>query len=244
NMLPETNGHEDISIPDLENKFLTIEEENHLWQTSNNHPDARINDLMELLGDRYTSMGHERLRYYLTTDNKHILPTNGQHDIEKPKKRFESVEKFFQRQLLEAFPIRQLLYRKYEFRGNTNVISRALDHYQNGKFQDSLQEFSKIRKVIAESESVYCFFGNLYLLLNMSIKARQEYLKALKINPKSVHAYLALGYIALLHEDYDGTIHYLTTAMRLEGDIDPYQRFLGQFVSALDNKSGNQEWIV
>lgn len=106
-------------------------------------------------------------------------------------------------------------------------------------------EFSKIRKVIAESESVFCFFGNLYLLLNMSIKARQEYLKAIKVNPKSVHAYLALGYIALMHEDYDSTIHYLSTAVRLDGEnIDAYQSFLSNFVAALDKQSGVSEWIV
>lgn len=244
NMLLGINGCDEQAASGIENKFLTIEEENHLWQTSKKHPDARINDLINLLGERFAALGHERLRYYLSTENKHILPTNGQHDFEKPAKRFESVEKYFQRQLLQAFPIRQLLYRKYEFRGNTNVISKALDHYQNGEFQESLFEFSKIRKVIADSESVYCFFGNLYLLLNMSIKARQEYLKALKLNPKSVHAYLALSYIALLHEDYDSTIHYLSTALRLEGDLNPYQNFLGQFVSALDKQSGVQEWVV
>lgn len=245
NMLPGINGNRDAAIPEIEQKFLNIEEENQLWQTAKKHPDARINELLDLLGDRYTSLGHERIRYYLSTENKQILPTNSQNEIEIPKRRFESVEKYFQRQLLEAFPIRQLLYRKYEFRGNTNVISKALKHYQNGEFQESLLEFSKIRKVIAESESVFCFFGNLYLLLNMSIKARQEYLKAIKVNPKSVHAYLALGYIALMHEDYDSTIHYLSTAIRLDGgDIEAYQKFLAKFVSALDKQSGVEEWVV
>ena len=245
NMLPAMNSNGETPVPDIERRFLTIDEENHLWQTAQKHPNVRINELLDLLGDRYSALGRERIHYYLSTESKQILPTNSQKEIEKPKRRFESVEKFFQRQLLEAFPIRQLLYRKYEFRGNTTVISKALSHYQNGEFQESLMEFSKIRKVIAESESVFCFFGNLYLLLNMSIKARQEYLKAIKVNPKSVHAYLALGYIALMHEDYDSTIHYLSTAVRLDGEnIDAYQSFLSNFVAALDKQSGVSEWIV
>lgn len=245
NMFPAVNGTNEEAVPDVESRFLTIEEENRLRQTHNRHPNLRLNELMELLGERYIRLGHERIRAYLALEEPGVGGDgNGQIEFERPRRAIESVEKYLQSELLKAFPIRQLLYRKYEFRGNTQVIAKALDYYQNGDFQQSLLEFMKIRKVIAESESVYCFFGNLYLLLNMSVKARQEYLKALKINPRSVHAYLALGYISLLHEDYDGTIQYLSTALRLGENLEPYHQFLRNLVQSLEAQSGVREWIT
>lgn len=243
NMLPDVDGEQEPT-PTVAEKFLTIEEEEQLIKIAEKHPDARITELMNLLGERYASLGHERIRYYLANGSRFSLPNNGYTMPEKPRRRIESAEKHFQKQMLQAFPIRQLLYRKYEFRGNTGAIAAALKHYQSGNFQESLVEFIKVRKAIAESESVYCFFGNLYLLLNMSIKARQEYLKALKMNPRSVHAFLALGYISLLHEDYDGTINYMVTAIRLDANLSPYAQFLRQLVLSIDRQNEAHEWIV
>lgn len=121
------------------------------------------------------------------------------------------------------------------------MIGQALEYYQNGKYQESLIEFMKVKKAIAESESVFCFFGNLYLLLNMSIKAKQEFLKALKLNPKSTHAICALSYVSLLHEDYEGAIHHLATAIRMDENLTDYYNFLKKLVNTVNTSS---EWIV
>jgi len=241
NMLRDTERILDSDILDVQDRFLTFEEEKRLWQESEKHPDARIHELIEILGGRFVLLGTERIRFYLATG--HRFPVNGGTEIPKAKKRFDSVEKLFQREMLQAFPIRQLLYRKYEFRGNTDAIQKALHFYEEGKFQEALVEFTKVRRAIAESEPVNCFFGNLYLLLNMSIKARQEFLKALKLNPRSVNAHLALSYISLLHEDYEGTINSLNTAIRLDSNLQNYERFLNKLVRELDKRNGSEEWI-
>ncbi len=243
NMLPDVppNGH---IIDEVQDRFLTVDEEGQLQKSSEKHPEARVQELTNLLGARYQSLGEERVRYYLTSGSKHGL-TDRERKLQKEEnKRFESLEKYLQRQLLQSFPIRELLYRKYEFRGNTTAIQKALDFYQKGDFQQSLVEFIKVRKAIADSESVFCFFGNLYLLLNLSIKARQEYMKALQLNPRCVHAFLALGYISLIHGDYDGTIYYLSTALRFDNDLEIYEKFLADLVKSLDKQSGLREWVA
>ncbi len=241
NMLsPEEAGGAERAV-DLEERFLSLEEEYELWRVSSEHPDLRLRELLSLVGGRFHRLDTDRIRFYLL--NEHRLWKNGHGEPQLPERRVDAFEQHFHQELVQSFPIRQLLYRKYEFRGNTDAISRALEYYQNGHFQESLIEFVKVRKTIAESESVYCFFGNLYLLLNMTIKARQEYLKALRLNPRSVHAFLALGYIALLHKDYEGAVHYLSTAVRLDQNQESYERFLQRLVSALDQQKGMQEWI-
>ncbi|MDQ7054715.1 MAG: SpoIIE family protein phosphatase [candidate division KSB1 bacterium] len=242
NMLPNDEAMYDETAVDLDSRFLTLNEEEELWQVSQEHPDLRLRELLQLVGSQFQRLGPDRIRFYLKND--HTLWLNGGVQNGFAPRRFDGLEKHFHQKLIEAFPIRQLLYRKYEFRGNTDAIARALEHYQNGHFQESLIEFVKVRKAIVENESVYCFFGNLYLLLNMTIKARQEYLKALRLNPRCVHAYLALAYIALLHKDYEGAIHYLSTAIRLDSSLKLYERFLHHMLAVLDKQNGHKEWIA
>lgn len=242
NMLSDVDEFAADALPEIEDHFLTFEEEEFLRQTSERNPEARISELMVMLGDRYLKLGHERVRFCLT--NGLHYKKNGRNGEAKPKKKLDGVEKYFQRELLKAFPIRQLLYSKYEFRGNTSAIAKALEFYQNGNFQESLIEFLKVRHAIAKSESVHCFFGNLYLLLNMSIKARQEYVKALRLNPHCVHAHLALAYIALLHEDYEGTINSLMTALRLDSQLPEYEKFVCHLVRSLEKQSGAEAWLA
>ncbi len=242
NMLANDEAVYDDDAVDLDSRFLTLDEEAELWQISQEHPDLRLRELLQKVDTRFQRLGPDRIRFYLKNDHPHWL--NGTARPPIPPRRFEGLESHFHQKLVEAFPIRQLLYRKYEFRGNTDAIARALEHYQNGHFQESLIEFIKVRKAIVENESVYCFFGNLYLLLNMTIKARQEYMRALRLNPRCVHAYLALAYIALLHKDYEGAIHYLSTAIRLDSHLKLYERFLHHMLTALDKQNGHKEWIA
>ncbi len=240
NMLPDLDLPQGTRTPEAQDRFLTLEEEEHLWRVAEKHPEARINELMDLLGERYQTLGYERIRACLAAQQH----GSNHKSAETPRKRFESLEKYFHREMLQAFPVRQLLYRKYEFRGNTAAIKTALEHYQNGHFQESLIAFMKVRKAIADSEAVHCFFGNLYILVNMTIKAKQEFLKAIKLNPRSVHAYLALAYISLLHEDYDNVINNLRAAIRLDDRLQEYDAFLKKLVLELDRQHGVNEWLA
>ena len=239
NMLPIIDKSESDAVASFRKKFLSIEDEEHLVQIAEKYPEARISELMELLGDRYIDLGHEVIRSYLTAARSRpaIFTKNGKS---RPSKK-ASGEKNLQQRLLQRFPARQLIFKKYEFRGNTGVIGKALEYYQDGKYQDSLIEFMKVRKAIAESESVFCFFGNLYLLLNMPIKAKQEFLKALKLNPKSTHAICALAYVALVHEDYEGVISNLSTAVRLDDNLTDFYTFLQTLVKSINSSA---EWIA
>lgn len=240
NMLPVVDKSETDAVASFKKKFLSIEDEEYLLQVAEKYPDARISELMNLLGDRYIELGHEAIRSYLMAPRS-LAPgksTNGRSVVHQPH---SNGEKNIHRQLLQQFPTRQLIFKKYEFRGNTGVIGQALEYYQNGKYQESLIEFMKVRKAIAESESVFCFFGNLYLLLNMSIKAKQEFIKALKLNPKSTHAICALAYVSLLHEDYEGAIHHLSTAIRMDDNLIEFYKFLKRLVESVNSSS---EWIV
>ncbi|RMD98787.1 MAG: hypothetical protein D6814_06825, partial [Calditrichaeota bacterium] len=241
NMQSPAVASSDQNAREIETRFLSIEEEIRLLRATKKHPELQPQDLAHALGEPFARFDPERIQYYLGRRDR--TRKNGSIKAPNRSKSTQALKRHFQREMLEKFPIRQLLYRKYEFKGNTEAIQKALAHYQNGRFQESLIEFTKARRVIADSDAVYCFFGNLYLLLNMTIKARQEYLKALKINPRCVHAYLSLAYIALLHQDYEATIGYLTTAIRLGEDIQQYERFLHQLVSALEKQNGHPEWL-
>ncbi len=242
NMQAEGHATLEENAAEIEDRFLTVDEEEELWRTTDEYPELRLRELVNILGRRFVRLGPERIRFYLRNDFR--IPSGKEDKEAAPRRSFQNLEKHFHQELLEEFPIRQLLYRKYEFRGNTDTISKALELYQNGHFQESLIEFMKVRKAIANSESVYCFFGNLYLLLNMSIKARQEYIKALRLNPRSVPAHLGLAYISLLHKDYEGTINYLSTAIRLDNRLQLYERFLHRLIGELEKQNGHQEWLA
>lgn len=227
----------------IDKKFLSIEQEQQVQNFSTDRPKSHARALTDIIADRYDTLDPERLKKYIEkaaddeTQDELSQSKLGGDRINQPAARG------FHRKILQTFPTRKLLYKKYEFRGNTGVIANALSLYHKGEYRKSLMEFLKVRNTIAESESVHCFFGNLYLLLNMSIKGKQEFTKALKFNPRCSHAYLALGYVSLLHEDFESAINQISIAVRLDASLDDYAAFLSDFIRSFEAESGRNEWI-
>jgi tetratricopeptide (TPR) repeat protein len=155
-----------------------------------------------------------------------------------------AAKKQFHENLLAAFPLRQLLDKRYEFRGSSPEIAKALHFYDNGDHEHALEEFSRLRAVIRQSASMHCFFGNLHLLLKTPAPAQHEYLAALQLDPRCAHALLALSYIALLNEDYPTAIDSLTTALRLNKNLSAFEPFAEKLIAAVERLGNRNEWIV
>ncbi|MGH7454491.1 MAG: tetratricopeptide repeat protein, partial [bacterium] len=163
---------------------------------------------------------------------------NGVHEATIPTK------KQFHEDLRAAFPLRQLLHKNYEFRGSSKEFTQALRHYENGDYEQALAEFMRLRSTMRHSASMHCFFGNLHLLQNSPAKAQHEYLTALQLDPRCVHALLALSYIALLQDDYPAAIDSITTALRFNRNLSLYEQFAEKLIAAVERLENRNEWIV
>jgi tetratricopeptide (TPR) repeat protein len=250
---PEAAGY------DLEHRFLTTNEEQAILEVLRENSKAGAAEILGHLKDgEYAYIQSEQIETYLLQLGRWLQPweerngrngvqavpgtgavgSNGAHEAAIPTK------KQFHEDLRAAFPLRQLLNKHYEFRGSSREFTGALRHYENGDYEQALVEFARLRSTMRHSASMHCFFGNLHLLLNAPAKAQHEYLTALQLDPRCVHALLALSYIALLQDDYPAAIDSITTALRFNKNLSIYEQFAEKLIAAVERLENRNEWIV
>jgi hypothetical protein len=250
---PETCGCE------LEPRFLTTNEEQALLEIWRENPNIAVMEILARLANgEYAYLRQEQIETYLAQQRHWLQPWRGRHGKAENKialaetaankngaaESATSAKKQFHQDLLAAFPLRQLLDKRYEFRGSTPEMAAALRFYDNGDCERAVQEFSRLRPVMRNSAAMHCFFGNLHLSLQTPVKAQHEYLAALQLDPRCAHALLALSYIALLNDDYAAAIDSLTTALRLDKNLQPFAQFAEKLIAAVERLGNRNEWIV
>jgi tetratricopeptide (TPR) repeat protein len=250
---PEATGY------DLERRFLTTSEEQAILEVLRENSKASAAEVLGRLKDgEYAYIQSEQIETYLTQLGRWLQPwekrngradgqsttgagvagNNGVQEVTLPTK------KQFHEDLRAAFPLRQLLHKHYEFRGSSKEFTQALRHYENGDYEQALVEFTRLRSTMRHSASMHCFFGNLHLLQNSPAKAQHEYVTALQLDPRCVHALLALSYIALLQDDYAAAIDSITTALRFNRNLSLYEQFAEKLIAAVERLENRNEWIV
>lgn len=248
---------------DISGRFLCVEEEQIILEALRDHPEASISQIAtDLAAHDLRHLGNDLVQAYLAQTSHWRLPRpvlsrhSGQNGALSNhgqasalpsivvNKKATNAAKQMQQDLLAAFPIRQVLYKKCEFRGQNALVARAMEFYNNGDYQKALFEFSRIREGIQNSAAVHCFFGNLYLLVNMIVRAKHEYLLALKFDQRSSHAHMALSYVALLQEDFYTAIDELSTALRLDKNLQAHNSFLQKLIAAVEKRENRSEWLV
>ncbi len=250
---PEAAGY------DLEHRFLTTNEEQAILEVLRENSKASAVEILGCLKDgEYAYIQGEQIETYLLQLGRWLQPweerngrngaqvtpgagaagSNGVHEAAVPTK------KQFHEDLRAAFPLRQLLNKHYEFRGSSKEFAQALRFYENGDYEQALAEFARLRSTMRNSASMHCFFGNLHLLLSSPAKAQHEYLTALQLDPRCVHALLALSYIALLQDDYPAAIDSITTALRFNKNLSLYEQFAEKLIAAVERLENRNEWIV
>jgi len=250
---PEAGGCE------LERRFLTTNEEQALLEIWRENPGIEVTEILaRLAGGEYAYLGREQIEMHLAQLGHWLQPwrerkvkvESGSVSVEAETKQNGAAEsalsakKQFHEDLLTAFPLRQILDRRYEFRGQTPEIMPAMRFYENGDYERALNEFAPQRAIMRPSATMHCFFGNLYLALKTPVKAQHEYLAALQLDPRCVHALLALSYIALLNHDYPAAIDSITTALRLNKNLPDFEPFAEKLIAAVERLGNRNEWIV
>ncbi len=251
--------HPEAADYDLEHRFLTTNEEQSILEVLRENSKAGAAEIWGRLKDgEYAYIQSEQIETYLLQLGRWLQPweerkgreggqavsgagasvTNGVHEAAILTK------KQFHEDLRAAFPIRQLLNKHYEFRGSSKEFVQALRHYENGDYERALAEFTRLRSTMRNSAAMHCFFGNLHLLLKSPAKAQHEFLSALQLDPRCVHALLALSYIALLQDDYPAAIDSITTALRLNKNLSVYEQFAEKLIAAVERLENRNEWIV
>jgi hypothetical protein len=251
--------HPEASGCELENHFLTTDEEQAILEVLREHPEAKMAQILEhLTTSEYGYLTHEQIQTYLAQNGHWLHPWRARNGkVENKITKTVSIAKKngvpqngtpaneqFQQNLLTAFPIRQLLYKRYDIHGGSSEVDKALQYFNIGDYERALAEFTSLRQTIKPDASVHCFFGNLYLLLNEPAKAQHEYLMALKLDPRCVHAMLALSYLALLQEDYYTAIDSITMALRLDKNLTTFQKFMEKLIAAVEKLENHSEWIT
>ena len=250
---PEACGYE------LEKHFLTTNEEQALLEILRENPNADAAAILSrLTNGEYAYLSREQIETHVAqlghwlrpwrerngkAENK-IAPALKETNKNGAAESAAASKKQFHEDLLAAFPLRQLLDKRYEFRGSSPEVATALRFYNNGDHQRALEEFSRLRFVIRDSASMHCFFGNLELLSKTPTKAQHEYLAALRLDPRCVHALLSLSYIALLSEDYPAAIDSITTALRFNKNLQAFEQFAEKLIAAVERIGNRNEWIV
>lgn len=248
---------------DIAGRFLCAEDEQIVLATLREFPRASISEIAA----RLAAGGHGRLNrrqlvaYLLQTRGwrpagrmAHVLsgPNRASANVDEHGEVFSALArsqpsdtaKKSQQALLAAFPARQVLQRAFDFRDENALLGRALRCYGSGDCQGALFELSRVRERLKDSAAVHCFSGNLYLALNMIAKAKQEYLLALKSDQRSAHAHLALGYVALLQEDHYTAIDELSTALRLDQNLQAHSSVLQKLIAVVERREKRNGWLV
>jgi len=244
---------------ELERRFLTANEEQALLAILRENSGIEVTEILaRLASGEYAYLSREQIETHLAQLRPWLQPWRERHGKADNKaasvaaglnkngvaESAASSRKQFHENLLAAFPLRQLLEKRYEFRGSSPEMARALRFYDNGDYEQALEEFLRLRTVIRNSAPMHCFFGNLFLLLKTPAKAQHEFVAALQLDPRCVHALLSLGYIALLSEDYSAAIDSLTTALRLDKNLQPFEQFAEKLIAAVERLGNRYEWIV
>jgi len=245
------------------NRYLTVDDEQIILEVIRENPDlpfAKVADELALDGLRHLKI--ERVQSYLTQTSHWLTqwPDNGRthkngiknhngtngHVASKAlaTRRTVNVVKQLQQDMLAAFPIRQVFAKKYEFADFTSGFSRALEFSTSGDYQQALFEIAKTRHDLPASVDLHCFVGNLYLLLNRTSEARDEYQLALAIDQRTAHAHLALSYIALTQEDFYNAIDEYSTVLRLDKSLQGNNPLLQQLIAAVEKRDNRSEWLV
>ena len=89
---------------------------------------------------------------------------------------------------------------------------------KEGKLNEALNAYNKAIKLITTSDVLYCKRGDLYTKLNEYDLAIQDFLNAVRINPKCVTAYDDLGFIYAKDVNYGQALVVLSKAI----EVDPY----------------------
>jgi len=244
---------------ELDNRFMTTNEEQALLEILREQPDIAVADMLSRLakGD-YAYLRRELIEAHLAQLGPWLKPWERHGKTKTPTRPPEAApgnttapakpsRKQLHADLLIAFPVRQLLEKRYEFRGNSTEMAQAMRAYDNGDYEQALEEFTRLRPTMRSSASMHCFFGNLHLSLKAAAKAQHEYVLALQTDARCVHALLALTYIALLNEDYTTAIDSLTTALRLNqdhGKLEAFAQFSEKLIAVVESLSSHNEWIV
>jgi len=259
---PEKPGAETIEHA-IGGRFLTVNDEQIILEAIRENPRlpfAKVAD--ELAMDGLRHLKKENVQSYLA-QTSHWLTlwpdnsrsggngiqnhngTNGHVTFKAPAtRRTVNIVKQLQQDMLAAFPIRQVFAKKFEFADFTSGFSRALEFYTSGDYQQALFEIAKTRHDLPTSVDLHCFVGNLYLLLNMSSEAQDEYQQALAIDQRTAHAHLALSYIALVQEDFYNAIDEYSTALRLDKSLQGNNPLLQQLITAVEKRDNRSEWLV
>jgi tetratricopeptide (TPR) repeat protein len=242
---------------ELEKRFLTTDEEQAILEVLRANPGAGAAEVLErLAGGQFGYLNLEQVQTYLTQLGHWLQPWQDRNGKTESKlaqnldtanqngSTASYTRKQFHQDILAAFPIRPLLHSRFNIRGGSPEMVQAFDHYNHGDHERAFAEFTRLRPNIKNSASVHCLFGNLYLLLNEPLKAQHEFVMALKLDPRCVHAILALSYIALLQEDYQTAIDSIATAQRFSNSITIYQKFAEKLIAAVERLENRNEWIV
>ena len=250
---PEAGGCE------LEQHFLTTNEEQALLEIWRENPGIEVTEILaRLAGGEYAYLRREQVELHLTQlgpwlqpwRERQGKPENAVIHIATDTNPAEAVEnaltakKQLHEDLLTAFPLRQILDKRYEFRGEAPALIEAMRFYENWDYERALNAFTAQRALMRPSATMHCFFGNLYLELKTPLKAQHEYLAALQLDPRCVQALLALSYIALLNHDYPAAIDSITTALRLNKNLQDFEQFAEKLIAAVERLGNRNEWIV
>jgi len=250
---PEAGGCE------LEQHFLTTNEEQALLEIWRENPGVEVTEILaRLAGGEYAYLGREQIELHLAQLGPWLQPWRERHGKAdspvihiatetNPAEAAENVlsaKKQLHEDLLTAFPLRRILERRYEFRGDAPELAQAMRFYENGDYERALNAFASQRAIMRPSATMHCFFGSLYLELKMPGKAQHEYLAALQLDPRCVQALLAVSYIALLNYDYPAAIDSITTALRLDKNLRDFEQFAEKLIAAVERLGNRNEWIV
>ncbi len=248
--------HADAAGNELPAKFLDTQQEHAILEVLRANPQAGMEEIIaELEQSAHHSLTPERVAAYIEQNGRWLQPwpvrevkdggrANGQPLVIDHKTVAEAATRRLQEELLAAFPIRNLLAKRYEFGGRNPALQEALQFYRNGDHERALEAFGRLRSKMKKSAAVHCFFGNLYLMLNRPGAAQEEFFAALNYDQTSSHALVALSYLSLRQGEFNTAIESLATALRLGVCASEYQNFLNKLIVAVENREDRNDWLT
>ncbi|MDZ7343694.1 MAG: SpoIIE family protein phosphatase [candidate division KSB1 bacterium] len=247
----ETEGLE------IDGRFLTTDEEQAILEAVRQNPQADLATILDqLASSEYSYLLREQVQTYLEQLGRWLKPWQDRNGNRESKRRPDdnatdkngasepSTKEQCRHDLLAAFPLRPLLYRRFESHGGSPEVAKALEYFNSGDYQRALSELTRLRSEVSNSAAMHCFFGNLHLLVNSPAQAQQEYQMALQLDPRCVHAFLALSYISILEGHFQAAIEWIATALRFNENLTMYQKYMEKLIGAVERLENRCEWIV
>ncbi len=207
--------------------------------------DSKSGKKIEKVKITIESLKVKNLKYTVFTDKKGSFYKSGLqpgvYSITYEKKGFLPKRRVVRVGISETVNVSTSLEPVEEAALPENEVKKALDTFENGKYKDAIEKFTKLKEKEPKNPVYYFYIALSYERLKNTDKAIEYYQKSLEVKPDFTFSLQKLGTLYAKKGDFSKAIEYYKKAVEKgDSDADTYYNFGVCYINLGDNKSAKK----